>query len=261
LKKYRLLIAVLILMIVGFLIWPTGLLRPVKNVFYQGIKPFSIAGEFTIDRLSMFFKNLAHLGQITRENQKLIKENLELQSQLSVLREAQHENEILKKEIGFYSTKGDLNLLPANIIGRSVTGYLRTIIIDRGQTDGIKNGQAIVSQGYLVGTVKEVMADTSEVKLITDYNSLVPVVLQNSRGTGLLRGGLVGLTVEDIPLNINISQGEQVITSGLGGDIPFSILVGKVGEVISTKGEIFQKVTLDSPIQIYYLEFVFVVIN
>jgi rod shape-determining protein MreC len=258
-KKYRLLIIIAIFLAVGFLIWPTGALRPVKNFFYLALKPFSIAGSFTVDRVSLFFKNMAHLGKLTTENQKLIKENLELQSELSLLKEAQHENEILKKEIGFYNNRGDLKLLPANIIGRSITGYLRTIIIDRGQKDGLKSGQAIVSQGYLVGTVKEVMEDTSEVKLITDYNSLVPVILQESRGTGLLRGGLVGLTVEDIPLNINIKSGEQVITSGLGGDIPFGILVGKVTNIISTKGEIFQKVTLDSPIQIYYLEFVFVV--
>lgn len=261
-KKQRPLIIIAILLIVGFLLWPTGALRPVKNIFYLAVKPFAIAGNFTVDRVSFFFKNFTHLGQLARENKELIKENLDLQSQLGLLKEAQHENEVLKKEIGFYNStknRGDLKLLPANIIGRSVTGYLRTIIVDRGKKDGVKTGQAIVSQGYLIGTVKEALEDTSEVTLITDYNSLVPVILQDSRGTGLLRGGLSGLTVEDIPLNITINSGEQVITSGLGGDIPFGIMVGKVGDVISKKSEIFQKVTLDSPIQIYYLEFVFVV--
>jgi rod shape-determining protein MreC len=270
-KKQRPLIIIAILLIIGFLVWPSGVLRPVKNIFYLTVKPLAIAGNFTINRVSLFFKNFTHLGQLARENQELIKENLDLQSQLSLLKEAQHENEVLKKELGFYqannaesadkTTKnpGNLKLLPANIIGRSVTGYLRTIVIDRGKKDGVQTGQAIVSQGYLIGTVKEVLADTSEVTLITDYNSLVPVILQDSRATGLLRGGLSGLTVEDIPLNITINPGEPVITSGLGGDIPFGIMVGKVGEVISKKSEIFQKVTLNSPIQIYYLEFVFVV--
>ncbi len=261
-KKYRSIIVIVVLMIVGFLIWPTGAIRPIKNVFYMALKPFSIAGNFTIDRTSLFFRNFTHLGQLVRENQQLIKENLNLQGQLSLLKEAQHENEILKKEIGFFnesSNRGNLKLLPANIIGRSTTGYLRTIVIDRGTKDQVKTGQAIVSQGYLVGTVKEAMENSSEVTLVTDYDSLVPVILQDSRGTGLLRGGLTGLTIEDIPLNIEIKTGEQVITSGLGGDIPFGMMVGKVNEIVSKKSEIFQKVTLDSPIQIYYLEFVFVV--
>lgn len=264
-KKFRPLIVIVILAIIGFLIWPTGALKPIKNGFFLTIKPFSIAGNFTVDRVSLFLKNFTHLGQLAKENQQLIKENLALQSQLSLLKEAQHENEILKKEIGFYNASnsltshGNLELLPANIIGRSTTGYLKTIIIDRGTKDQVKAGQAIVSQGYLVGTVKEAMENTSEVTLVTDYDSLVPVILEDSRGTGLLRGGLSGLTVEDIPLNVGIKPGEQVITSGLGGEIPFGIMVGKIGQVVSKKSEIFQKATLDSPIQIFYLEFVFVV--
>ena len=75
----------------------------------------------------------------------------------------------------------------------------------------------------------------------------------------MLRGGFGGLTVEDIPLNIPIKKGEQVVTSGLGGDIPMGLMVGEVEDVVSREGEIFQKVTVKSPIQIYFLEFVFVV--
>lgn len=257
-KKYQILIVALVILIVGFFVWPTGVLRPAKNVFYQITKPFSLVGAFTVDRTSMFFRNLFQLASLGQENQNLIQENLELQSQLSVLKEAQHENEILKKELGFANTKGDLKLIPANIIGRSITGYLGTIVIDRGSKDGLKTGQGVVSQGFLVGTIKEVYNNSSEVTLITNYNSLVPVILEDSRATGLLRGGLKGLTVEDIPLNIAVKSGEGVVTSGLGGDIPAGILIGKIGETISGQGEIFQKATVSSPVQIYYLEFVFV---
>lgn len=260
-KKYRFLIIVSVFVIIGFFVAPTGALNPFKNIFYQGMKPFSVVGNFITNRTSMLFNNFAHLGALGSENQKLIKENLELQSRLGVLKEVQHENEILKKEMGFLSTKGDLKLVPANIIGRSMTGYLKIIVIDRGSKDGLKPNQAIVSQGYLVGTLREVMENSSEVILITDNNSLVPVVLQDSRGTGLLRGGLGGLTVEDIPLNIPIKNGEQVITSGLGGDVPLGIMVGSVEGVVSGEGEIFQKVTVKSPIKIYFLEFVFAVVQ
>lgn len=256
--NYRILIVALVILVVGAFVVPTNVMKGVKNVVFQSIRPFSLVGGFTADKTSMFFRNLFHLSKITKENENLIKENLDLQSQLSVLKEAQHENEILKQELGFANTKKDLNLTSANIIGRSIAGYLRTIVIDRGEADSIKIGQAVLSQGYLVGTVKEVYQNTSEVTLITNYNSLVPVILQESRGTGLLRGGLQGLTVEEIPLNITIKSGENVVTSGLGGVVPAGILIGKVGTVVSHEGEIFQKTTVNSPIQIYYLEFVFV---
>lgn len=257
-KKYRILVIAILILILGFLLEPTGMLDPSKNIFFRAVKPFTIVGNIFSDKTIMFFQNLSHLSSLGKENQNLIKENLELQSQLAILKEAQHENEILKKELGFANTENKYKLIPANIIGRSITGYLRTIIIDRGSKDGIKSGQAVVSQGYLVGTVKEVFDNSSEITLITNYNSLVPVILQDSRATGLLRGGIKGLTIEEIPLNISIKEGEQVVTSGLGGEIPSGILIGKAGQVVSREGEIFQKATISSPVQIYYLEFVFV---
>lgn len=257
-KKFFIIVIVTIGAVVGLSLLPSSYLSPVRNVFFQALKPFAIFGNFTANKASLFFTNLTHLASLSKENEKLIKENLELQSKLAVLKEAQNESEILKKELGFISNKGDLNLVPSNIIGRSISGFLRTIIIDRGKTDGLKAGQAVISQGILVGTIKQTYENTAEVNLIYNYNSLVPVMLSDSRGTGLLRGGLGGLTVEDIPLNIPIKIDEQVITSGLGGEMPAGILVGRVSEVISKEGEIFQKVTVSSPIEIYYLEFVFV---
>ena len=257
--NFRFLLVIFLILIFGFVLAPTGILDGGRNLLFQATKPLTIVSNFTVDRVSIFFRNLLSLGEKTRENQRLIQENLALQSQLAILNETQHENEILKKEMGFLNTKGELKLLPANIIGRSITGYLKTIVIDRGSADGLKTNQAVISQGFLVGTIRDIWEKSAEVILITDSNSLVPVVLQESRGTGLLRGGLGGLAVEEIPLNISIQKGEQVVTSGLGGDIPMGIIVGNVNEVISREGEIFQKVTIKSPIQIYFLEFVFVV--
>lgn len=257
--NFRVLIIIILAIIICFFVLPRETLNPARNVLYRLIRPLSITSNYTVDKISMFFRNLGNLSSLGGQNQKLIKENLELQSKLSILQEVQHENEILKKEMGFLSTKGEMKLTPANIIGRSLTGYLKNVTIDRGAKDGIRENQAIVSQGFLVGTIRNVMDNSSEAILITDNNSLVPVVLQDSRGTGLLRGGLGGLTVEDIPLNIPIKKGEQVVTSGLGGDIPLGIMVGTVEDVVSKEGEIFQKVTVKSPLQIYFLEFVFVV--
>lgn len=257
--SFRILIFGIVLAAAGFILAPTGVLNPAKNAIFVVTKPLSIISNYTVDRFSVFFNNLFHLGSISSENQRLIQENLDLQSQLAILKEVQHENEILKNEMGFLSRKGDLNLKSTSIIGRSSSGYLKTIVIDRGAKDSVQTGQAIISQGFLVGTVTRVLENSSEAILITDNNSLVPVVLQDSRGTGLLRGGLEGLTVEDIPLNIPINKNEPVVTSGLGGDIPPGISVGQVEEVVSHEGEIFQKVSVKSPIQIYFLEFVFVV--
>ncbi len=258
-KKYKLILFLVLIFLIIFSFSFTSEIKPLKNILFVAEKPFVVAGNFLINRLTLFGKNFFHLTTLGKENQDLIKENLKLQSELSMLKEVQHENEILKNEIGLMETnQTNSKLLPANIVGRSSLGYIKTIVIDRGSKDNLKIGQAVTSQGYLVGTIKEVFKDSAEVILITDYNSVVPAVLQDSRGTGLLRGGLNGLILEEIPLNISIKDGEQVIASGLGGDMPAGILIGKAGKIISHEGEIFQKITINSPIQIYFLEFVFV---
>lgn len=258
-KKWRLILGILALAVIILFISFFGGLKYSKNTFWQILKPISIIFQASFGRTPTFVKNFFHLGQIIKQNHDLVTENLELQSRLANLAEVEYENEILKKELQFSQSQGQTaQLTPAAIIGRS-SGYLKSITIDKGEKDGLEKGQAIISQGFLVGTLSIVRPDNSDIALITDFNSLVPAVLQTSRGTGLLRGGLQGLTVENIPLNINMSKDENVVTSGLGGQIPSGIVIGRALAVISRQGEIFQKITVSSPIDFSRLEVVFVV--
>jgi len=257
-RRWRFVIVILVLALLGFFLYPTGFTKPIKNYFWRGLEPIGLGFRLSFGKIVPFFKDIVHLKGIVKQNKNLINENLSLQGQLANLSEVDYENEILKKELGFLKTQNASTIIPAAIIGQS-SGYLRSLVIDKGQADGLLQGDAVISQGYLVGTLTDVRKNNSELTLITDFNSLVPVVLQDSRGTGLLRGGLNGLAVEDIPLNIGIRKGENVITSGLGGQIPPGILIGTVTDVISKEGEIFQKVSVSSPIDFSRLEVLFII--
>lgn len=258
-KRWRLIMVILGLVVILFFFSFFGGLKYPKNIFWVILRPISIGFQSSFGRLPIFFKNIFHLNQILKQNKDLVTENLELQSKLAKLSEIEYENEILKKELNFAQTKeAQTQLVTAAIIGRT-SGYLKAMTIDKGADDGLTKGQAVISQGFLVGTLTEVRPNNAEVTLITDFNYLVPVVLQDSRGTGLLRGGLQGLTVEDIPLNIEIKPNENVTTSGLGGQIPTGIAIGRVLAVISRQGEIFQKVTVASPIDFSKLEVLFII--
>ena len=257
-KKWRYVIIILAIAILGLIFSPSKLTYPIKNIFWQIAEPFGFISRKTIGNIFPFAKDIFYLKTIINENSNLTKENLALQSRLAKLTETEYENEILKKELGFMKNKDASQVIAAAIIGQS-SGYLRTLTIDKGSSSGIKEGDAVISQGLLVGTLTQVRADNSDVTLITDFNSLVPVVLEKSRGTGLLRGGLSGLSVESIPLNIEVYKDENVITSGLGGQIPSGILVGKVTSRVSKEGEIFQKAFVSSPVDFSKLEVLFVI--
>ena len=223
------------------------------------VKPVGFVLQISFGHVPKFFSNIFSFRQILKQNSDLINENLVLQSSLAKLQDVSYENEILKKELNFSQAQGQsTHLIASAIIGRA-NGSTQTITIDKGQNSGLRQGQAVVSQGFLIGTVANVRADNSDVILITDYNSLIPVVFASSRGTGLLRGGLDGLVVEDLPLNITPAPGEAVVTSGLGGEIPGGLAIGKFQAVVSHPGDIFQKATISSPIDFSGLEVLFVV--
>lgn len=258
-KKWRLTISILILTFALAILSFFGLSKYPKNVFWQFARPVGAVLKISFGHVPSFIRNAYEINRVFKQNHDLVIENLTLQSQLDGLKEVSYENEILKKELQFsqVQTPG-FTLVPSAIIGQS-SGYLKSVTIDKGVKDGAVKGQAVISQGFLVGIIAEARTDNSDVTLVTDYNSLVPVVLQDSRGTGLLRGGLGGLVIEDIPLNIDVKDKESVVTSGLGGQIPQGLAVGNIQEVVSKSGEMFQKVTAITPIDFSQLEVLFVV--
>lgn len=239
------------------LILPTKISRGIRNFSWQILKPISFVFSDTIGKATPYFKKVLNFQNVISQNSDLISENLQLQSQVTKLSEVQNENEILKKELGFMQTQDLTTTTAAAVIGTSGS-YLKSLVIDKGQDAGLVVGEAVISQGILIGQLSEVRQNNSDVLLITDSSSQIPVVLQNSRGTGLLSGGLGGLVVEDIPLNIAIVKNENVVTSGLGNLMPAGILVGRSTDIVSHQGEIFQKAAVASPVDFSNLKVVFV---
>lgn len=256
-KKNGFLITIIIILILGFVLSPY--LMPVKSVIYEITYPVAQFFTRSNDKISNFFRLLKNIGTLSKENKSLVDENISLKAELSSLSEVRHENEILKKEINFSQTYQAYELIPAQIIGRSASGFLQTLKLNKGKNDGVILGKPVLSLGFMIGKISQVDLASSEVELITNYSSLVPIVLQDSRGTGLLKGGLSGLIIEDIALDSKIKIGENVLTSGLGGEFPAGLPVGTVDKIISLQSEIFQKTSVKSPVDFGRLEIVFII--
>lgn len=258
-KKRRLIIVFIIIAFL-FLILPFKVSNNIRNYSWKLTEPIGIFFNYSFGNTISYFKSIFHLKNIIKQNSDLVNENLQLQSQISELSEIKNENEVLKKELGFMQTQDLTKTISSAVIGRS-NEYLKSLIIDKGSINGISKGDAVISQGILIGIISNVRQNNSDVLLVTDYSSIVPVMLQESHGTGLLKGGFQGLIVEDIPLNISIKEKENIITSGLGGQIPQGILIGSVSGIVSKEGEIFQKVTTSSLIDFSNLKVVFIIKN
>lgn len=186
------------------------------------------------------------LKSLDEKNKSLEQENLALKADVA---KVTGQNQIMQasKTESEASKSFEFESVQARVIGQTPYSYDQTYIINKGTNDGLKTGDGVMSSGNLIGRIKKIYSDRSEVESIMSHDSIVPVRLLISKESGLLQGGLEGLVMTDIPMGAKIQSGDQVMTSGLGGDLPPGILVGKVEQIIGSDGELFQK-TRVSPI-------------
>lgn len=150
-------------------------------------------------------------------------------------------------------------LQPVRVIARSPNRALDSVTVDRGSLDGIELGQAVLSRGHLAGIVDEVSQYQARVLLLTNSSLLIPVLFQDSRAQGLLRSGLGGLVVSEIPSSAQIQPGEVVLTSDLEGVVPRGIPVGTVDRTLSATSEILRRERIQTPVIFSQLEYLMVI--
>lgn len=252
--NFRRLIIILIVIVFGFILTDTFLIRGPKKITKIIISPIVAPFNFLGEKTTGFFSFLKETKNLAQENSDLKKERNELAAENVRLKEVVRQNEALQKENNL-----NQNLLAASVIIKSPTGFLKTLTINKGANDGVKINQAVISENNLVGKITQVEKKSAEVSLITNPNLLIPVILEKSRGNGILRGSLSGIVVEDISNDTKIEVNENIVTSGLGNEITANILVGKIEKIISKESEIFQKVIISSPIAFSRLETVFII--
>ena len=258
----RLLILILMLSLCGGLmvLSISGALTPVEGVVSAPLH--GLSGIFTRISLaiSAAIEELNNLGQLRDRIAELEEQLARRQVELIQLREAARDYDRLISLLSYTSALEDQEFLTADVIAVEQSGIARSIIINRGTRDGIAVGMPVTSDLGLVGRIRRVSANASQVQLINDENSSVSSRLQTTRGHGSIIGqasGVLRLTMVD--LDEAIIQGDLVITSGLGGNFPADIVVGQVTSVRQFEFELFQEAEVRSLIDFDTLEFVLVV--
>jgi len=233
--------------------------NPVRDGFRRVLSVPILGLDSLTGRISDAFRVLFTVNDLAKENLTLKQENTALQAEIANLKAVESENAKLRLDLNFKTTHPELTLTPAQVISFSPTGLYQSLVINLGSDNRVKEGQAVVSGGYLIGKISNVSRSTAEVWLLSNRNLITPVSLAGSQTVGLLTGGIRGLVVENIPLDTKVVPGEAVVTSALEGLYPAGIAVGSVAEIISLREEIFLTLRVTSPIALGGLRTVFVV--
>jgi rod shape-determining protein MreC len=246
-------LALLVLSMSGFLTSLQGM----------ALRPMAAAQEWIAVRVTTLRNLLAAPGDVVtlrQQNSELQAEVARLQREVITLREQAAEAEILGGLLNFARSKPESRYLAANVIGRDVSPYLRSIWIGSGTDNGIARGMPVVTERGLVGRVVEAFPTAARVQLITDPQAAVNVRLQNSRADGVTVAQPNGeLWMDQINQGVAVAAGELVLTSGLGGGYPADIIVGQVASVRTRDYELFQLAVLQPGVDFEALEIVLVI--
>ena len=239
-----------------------GYFSSASNVFTGSL--VSLQAWFSARFLAVqdFFTSPRDMASLRQRNAELEGELAELQSQVIQLQQQVGETQILAALVDFSRARSENSYQAAAVIGFDPSPFLHFVIINVGSNDGILRGMPVVTNQGLIGRVDAVIADAARVQLITDPASSVNVRLQNAETEASLVGSVTGdLTLELIPQDAKVQQGDLVLTSGLGGGYPPDLIIGQVVNVRSRDFDLFQQATVQPVVDFNRLEIVLVIVN
>ncbi len=204
------------------------------------------------------------INNLETENEKLKNRNSELEQSLRELESIKAENETLKEYLNLTEKYGEYETIPAYIINKDISNYSKTIIINVGSNDGIKENMTVIADEGLVGHVVSVTDTTAQVQTIIDTGSSVSSTMSSTDESIVCKGTLDSTTelkAMYIPTDYNIIQGDSLETSGLGGIYPKGVHIGTVKKVESTKNITDRYAVIETAVNFDKLSTVLVITN
>jgi rod shape-determining protein MreC len=165
----------------------------------------------------------------------LINENAKLKAQLNELlawedRALRLEAKIVRYEkLLNVKIDGQYNFKTSRVVADLGGPFVRTVLINSGEDDGIRVGQAVFGTSGFIGQVVSVGNSSSRVLLLTDLNSRIPVQLEPSGLQAILTGDNTNEPILNFYDDKEVPEkGARVVTSGYGGRISPGLIIGTV---------------------------------
>ena len=174
-------------------------------------------------------ENIVIRQQLMEENQNFRENELFFHEQVMQLNIVRQENERLRSLLSS-PVRGEIKKMFAEILSVDSDPYSHQVVINRGATDGVYEGQPVLDEKGIVGQILHVGVSSSRVILISDISHAIPVRIQRN-GLRLIASGsgqIDRLIHNFVPHSADVKEGDLLVTSGLGGKYPEGYPVSRV---------------------------------
>ena len=229
--KQKFSLFVLIILSITFIFVETIETKPL-NYVRSFIKDTIYRGALITSAPSRGFSNITysfreHINLYSNYSQ-LKKEYDKLRNNISETDFLELENTQLRKLIEEQIASSS-NLVSARVMLDKQSPYLNSFIINIGSNKGVKNGMAVLDGKNFIGRIVDVNFFSSRVLLVSDLNSIIPVLIEPSAHHAILSGhGINKPTLDYLPEKHTIQNGYKVYTSGKEGIFSPGIHIGEV---------------------------------
>ena len=187
------------------------------------------------EKLEMFSETKDLYKKYTKLKEKVEKTDL----YYAQIEELQKEVTELKTTLELNATLSEYSYVNATVVNRNVGYWYNTFIIDKGSKNGVKEGDAVITNKGLIGKIINVSNFSSTVKLLTSDEISNKISIKISSDKDKHYGLLIGYDVtnntykiEGITNSDEIDEGDVVTTTGLTDYFPSGILIGHVSKVV-----------------------------
>ena len=221
-------------------------LAQLRSILLTTVYPLQVAAELPESGYHWLSDNFSARSNLIEENARLKAQQALLQAQVQRYIALEMENRDLRELLQARNHLQE-KILVSELVAVDMAQFSRHITINKGSSDQVFSGQPVLDATGVIGQVHHVSPVSSTVILLTDPDHALPVQVNRNGLRGVLMGSGPSnrMTLAYVPNSADIVIGDQLVTSGLGGQFPAGFPVGKVISVDQDPGKPFAQVLVE----------------
>lgn len=195
--------------------------------------------DYPLTSLTNAFSDLSNLWHVYEDNQYLNEELAMQKSYKTLYEEERNRNKELEELAELNGTLKDATKITAHVLERDTEAWDQTVTISAGSSQGVQENMIVCTSQGAVGLIEEVQSATSTVRLLTSEDLINDIAISIALEDGTTIEGVLerydtshrAYRVSLFDNEATVTQGQEVSTSGRGGNYPSGIYLGQVSDM------------------------------